>query len=176
MNPVARTILMVASGAAVVGSMLIPGELAIADHRKPANELAEARRATAKYHDVEEAKKDGFQVLGGCISNATGAVGFHYVNFDNVVDREILPHKPEILIYNPDPSGRLQLVALEYFKRDVDQDLTTNDDMPELFGEPFVGPIPGQTPDQPIHYEMHAWLWRDNPDGMFAHFNRKLTC
>lgn len=175
MNPAARTILMLASGAAVVGSMLIPGELAIAEHRRPANELAEARRATAKYQDVEQAKKDGFVVLGGCISNETGAVGFHYVNLDFVRDREILPGKPEILIYIPTPSG-LDLVALEYFKRDVDQDLETDDDAPELFGTRFAGPMLGATPDQPINYAMHAWLWRENPEGTFTHFNKALRC
>jgi hypothetical protein len=170
-----RAILMAGSGAVVIGSMLIPGDLDIADSRKPANELVAARKATEKYLDVERAKKDGFVQLGECIKNSTGAVGYHYVNLDHVVDREIVPTKPEILIYHPSSTG-LELVALEYFKRDVDQDLETDDDKPELFGEPFVGPIPGQTADQPIHYEMHIWLWRENPKGMFVHFNEDLHC
>lgn len=172
-----RIVLMAAGAAAVVGGMLIPGKLAIADERKPANELIAARKATDKYHDVAQAERDGFQRLGECINKPGAAVGYHYVNFKHVIDREIDPKKPEILIYLPNHStGGLDLVALEYFKRDVDQDLETNEDNAELFGVPFTGPIPGLTPDQPIHYEMHVWLWRENPEGMFVHFNKELRC
>lgn len=177
MHKAIRGIALVAGGAAIVGGMLIPGQLAIADERKPPNELAAARRATARYHDVERAKRDGFQVLGGCIGDDAGAAGFHYVNLKHVFDREIDPAKPEILLYVPNKAtGRLELVGLEYFKRDLDQDLDTADDRPMLFGEYFVGPIPGRTADQPVHYEMHVWLWQINPKGTFAHFNERLRC
>lgn len=181
-----RSALVAAGAAAVVVGMLLPGELAIGDERKPENELADAKAATVKYRDVAQAVADGFEPLGGCIGDETGAAGFHYVNLDYVFDREINPTKPEILLYIPDAStGELELVGLEYFKRDLDQELDTDDDRPVLFGEPFVGPIVGRTADQPIHYELHVWMWKHNPrgfygqknpDGTVEHFNPELRC
>jgi len=26
------------------------------------------------------------------------------------------------------------------------------------------------------HYERHVWLYRDNPNGMYAQFNPNVTC
>ena len=26
------------------------------------------------------------------------------------------------------------------------------------------------------HYDRHVWLYRDNPNGMFAQFNPKVSC
>jgi hypothetical protein len=28
----------------------------------------------------------------------------------------------------------------------------------------------------PVHYDLHVWLWQDNPAGMFALFNPTVTC
>jgi hypothetical protein len=52
-----------------------------------------------------------------------------------------------------------------YIKPDADRDPATDDDRPTLFGVPFVGPIPAH---HDLHYHLHAWIWSENPDGMFA--------
>lgn len=31
-------------------------------------------------------------------------------------------------------------------------------------------------PDMPIHYDLHVWLWKANPSGMFASWNPDVTC
>jgi hypothetical protein len=36
------------------------------------------------------------------------------------------------------------------------------------FGQDFEGPRDGHEEGQPIHYDLHTWLFKDNPSGMFA--------
>ncbi|PTL38265.1 hypothetical protein [Alkalicoccus saliphilus] len=68
--------------------------------------------------------------------------------------------KPEVLVYEPMKNGKLKLVAVEY--------LTPGGDRPSLFGQKFDdGPFPGS-------YALHAWVWKNNPDGMFAANNPKV--
>jgi hypothetical protein len=83
---------------------------------------------------------------------------------DTVLD----PKQPELLLYEVKPNGKLRLVGLEYFKVDADQNLATAGDRPSLFGRPFDGPMLGHSPGQPIHYDLHVWLWERNPNGMFV--------
>ena len=60
---------------------------------------------------------------------------------------------------------------------DKDQNLATDDDRPSLFGVPFDGPMLGHEPGMPIHYDLHAWLWKKNPKGKFARWNPTVgTC
>jgi len=171
-----RLLVMLAGAALVVGGMVIPGESAYGEGDIDQAEVARARRATAKYHDVAVAMRDGYQRLGPCVSKGDTAVGYHYTNLELVNDGVVDAEKPEILIYFPSRQGGLRLVALEYFKADADGDLATDDDKPSLFDVEFVGPIPPSAPGQPNHYEMHAWIWAKNPDGTFAHFNENLQC
>ncbi len=42
---------------------------------------------------------------------------------------------------------------------------------PNLLGQPFQGPMEGHEPLIPQgfhHYDLHAWLFKDNPQGMFS--------
>jgi len=27
-----------------------------------------------------------------------------------------------------------------------------------------------------IHYDLHAWIWEDNPKGVFAQYNPEVSC
>lgn len=69
-----------------------------------------------------------------------------------------------------------RLVAAEWIVVDKDQDLTTDDDRPSLFGVPFDGPMVGREPGMPIHYDLHAWVWKKNPSGMFSRGNPTVKC
>ena len=71
-------------------------------------------------------------------------------------------------------AGRSSLV--KYSQIDENQNLDTDDDRPSLFGQAFDGPMEGHFPDQPIHNDLHVWLWRTNPAGLFAQFNPALNC
>lgn len=133
--------------------------------------LAAVRAATAKYHDVNEALADGFVPASPCVQIPNvGAMGIHFVNHSRV-DQNVNVREPEILLYLPDGSGELHLVAVEYFVPFVG----TNP-APTLFGQTFAGPMPGHAPGEPFHYDLHVWIWRHNPSGMFTQFNSKLSC
>lgn len=127
-------------------------------------QLAQVRAATAKYHEVNEALLDDYVPVGGCVALPTGpAMGIHYVNFQKV-DGEININEPEILVYAPDTDGELRLVAVEYM---IPKGLVT--ELPELYGRHFhEGPMDTWT--------LHAWVWKNNPTGMFEDFNPKVSC
>jgi hypothetical protein len=103
-------------------------------------------------------------------------MGIHYVNPPLLGDPALDPMRPEILLYAPTAGGKLELVGLEYWKADADQDLDTREDEPTMFGQAFGAPMDGHAPGMPKHYDLHVWLFEDNPAGMFAPFNPALTC
>ena len=139
--------------------------------------LAEVRQATAEYHKVSNALADGYQPTEHCVAGpGLGGMGYHYVNPTLVGDPSVDPLKPEVLLYAPTNNGALKLVAVEYLVVDADQDLSTDEDRPNLFGVPFNGPMEGHEPGMPIHYDLHAWIFKGNPSGVFADFNPKVSC
>jgi hypothetical protein len=138
--------------------------------------VARIRAATHRYHDVAVAEADGFEATGPCVEvPGVGAMGIHYLNHDRLEDGVIDPRRPELLLYLPTDDG-LELVGVEYLQVDADQDVATDDDKPWLFGVPFDGPMEGHGPGEPVHYDLHAWVWAHNPAGLFAPFNPALSC
>jgi hypothetical protein len=162
---VVAVVLLVAGGAATVlaRSGPLPGE------------LNEVRAALAHYHAVEHATRDGYVPMSPCEESPAGAMGIHYVN-PALLGAPIDPLRPAILLYLPRAHGSLELVAVEYFAVDADQDLTTDVDRPSLFGQPFDGPMLGHAPGMPIHYDLHVWLYEQNPNGVFAMWNPAISC
>jgi hypothetical protein len=82
--------------------------------------------------------------------------------------------EPEILIYEQ-RNGRLQLVGVEFIVIAADWH-NTNEGPPMLMGQHFhyVG-----SPNRyglPAFYELHVWAWKENPNGMFADFNPRVSC
>lgn len=133
--------------------------------------------ATARYHSVPRAEAAGYSGAGEpCVSSPLGTMGIHYVNAALLRDDAVDPLRPEILLYVPKENGKLQLVGVEYWVRDADGDLTTDQDRPSLFGQGFDGPMPGHAPGMPVHYDLHLWQWQPNPAGTFAPFNPDLSC
>ncbi len=139
--------------------------------------VAGLRAATAMYHSVDRAVADGFVPTDECAAlPGAGAMGHHYVNPPRLTDGVIDADKPEILLYAKDHDGKLRLAGAEWFTADLDQDLSTDAGRPVLFGQRFDGPMPGHEPGMPIHFDLHAWIWQDNPLGTFAAWNPALTC
>lgn len=141
-------------------------------------DLARARRATAAYHDADTARAAGYEQVSPCVDGRPkfdGAMGVHFLRHDLLQDPDLDVEQPELLVYFPTDEG-LRLVALEWMRIDGDGDLETDDDRPRLFGEPFKGPMPGHGEGEPVHYDLHAWVWQNNPDGTFADWNPKLRC
>jgi hypothetical protein len=142
--------------------------------------LAGVREATAKYHDVTKAIADGYQdpalLAAACLEvPGIGTMGIHAVNMGLLMDQDIDPLRPEVLLYVPKKGGGFKLVGVEYFVP-----LMPNQDAlpvaPSVFGQTFEGPMDGHEPGMPRHYDKHVWAWAPNPDGVFAQFNPRLTC
>ena len=132
-------------------------------------ELAAARAATARYHDVEVAMEDGYVNTMRCVASPAGAMGIHFVNFD-LVGGTLDPTQPQALLYLPGPNGQLRLVGVEYI------DFSGQG---ALFGQGFTDAVPNPDPeiDGVIpNAALHVWLWQANPAGMFAAFNPNLSC
>ncbi len=71
--------------------------------------------------------------------------------------------KPEALVYELDAQGDITgLVAHEYI---VPIDAWTSSTPPQLFGMDFH-----KHPTLPL-WVLHAWLWKDNPTGIFQDWN-----
>lgn len=135
------------------------------------------RAAVAKYHSFAQAEADGYTVAGEpCVSSPMGTMGFHAFNPGLAANDAIDPARPEVLLYAPKANGRLELVGVEYWKRDADQNLATDGDRPSVLGRPFDGPMPGHNPTMPIHYDLHVWVAETNPTGLFSMFNPAVSC
>jgi hypothetical protein len=80
-----------------------------------------------------------------------------------------------VLVYEPGRDGSMRLVALEYvvFKDAWD---ATHNHPPKLFGQRFHETPVGNRYDLPAFYALHAWVWQDNPDGMFEDWNPLVEC
>lgn len=139
--------------------------------------LAQVRQETTKYHDVDKALADGYLPTEHCVEEpGLGGMGFHYINPALIGDPAVDPSKPEVLLYSPKGNGEVKLVGVEYLVVDADQDLATDEDRPNLFGGPFNGPMEGHEPSMPVHYDLHAWIFKGNPEGVFADFNPRVNC
>jgi hypothetical protein len=146
----------------------------------PPDDLRAAKAVTAKFQSFKQALRHGYTVAGEpCVPPAgprSPAMGIHAINPALMADPAIDLQRPEILLYIPGKDGKLRLVGLEYWKADADGSLATSTDRPSLFGQPFDGPMPGHNPAMPVHYDLHVWVWENNPLGMFAMVNSNLAC
>lgn len=132
------------------------------------SELAEARQATGKFHEVSHAESAGYaSTLDtlGCFENpGVGGMGLHYLN-GAILDGTPEADAPEALVYEMSPNGKLKLVGLEYI---VPIAAWTDAEPPSLFGQEFH-----QHPVLPL-WVLHAWIWQPNPAGMFADWNPRV--
>lgn len=141
-------------------------------HLDPAlrRQVAKLRRATAPYHRVERAEADGWQVRfpEPCLTHAElGGMGQHLLNPD-LLDAEVEVTEPEFMVYEPDATGGLRLVAVEYV---VPFDVHPADAAPPtLFGHEFHANTTFGV------WAFHVWAWRHNPSGFFADWNPEVSC
>lgn len=167
--------------------------------------LAAIRQATAKYMDVRAAVADGYMPdpSGMCVDAAMvgapaelGGMGLHYfrpdllgiagppapgarlTGNDAVLDWE----QPEVLVYEPQADGSLQLVATEWLVFRGAWEAAGNQEAPTFFGTPFfsMADDPATPMDEAHefepHYELHLWTHRENPLGEYQEFNPNVRC
>jgi len=154
-----------------------PHHSSASDHKAPAGDLVRAvREATQRFRDVKVAEAEGYGLLFGCVSGSEwGAMGLHYVNLALVGDGVLDPMRPEIVIYEPLPDGRLKLVGADYLVF-ADAWHATQTATPQLMGQLmhlFESP---NRYGLPAFYTLHVWAWKDNPNGSFVNWHPRVSC
>lgn len=160
-------------------------------HHKPAYEphadsvvatfLTTARAATRKYHDLDAAVAAGYRLVGPDFPG----MGEHWVHIRRVVQRDLDIERPAVLSYLR-VDGNPVLTGVAYA-----QPVRRGEDPPEDFVVPGLwhfhsGSIDEETlllnprsmhhgsEEQPRLAMLHAWIWAENPDGLFAQDNWAL--
>lgn len=171
----------------------------------PVPSLEEIRRATEKYKDLTAALRDGYihdptlmcvdaAMVG--LPDSLGAMGLHLfqprlvgIHLPQPVgkrltgdDAELNWLTPEVLVYEPEADNSLQLVAVEYLVFEQAWKNAGHAGPPMFGSEPFVlmKDDPATARDEShmldAHYELHLWVHRENPNGIFKEWNPRVTC
>jgi hypothetical protein len=140
-------------------------------------QLNEVRSATDAFHNLDLAMAAGYEPFYLCTDKArTGAMGQHYVKGDLVGDPKLDRLRPEVLVYEPRADGGYQLVAVEYVVLKDDWHKANGSRAPRLFGRRLTLVTAPNRYGLPDFYEIHAWVWKANPRGVFDDWNPKVSC
>lgn len=166
-------------------------------------DLAAVRAAAERFRNVEVALAEGYVPAPGNVCEAAvhmgqpaelGAMGIHYFRPDLLgITAPPNPRvsgsgthtdflRPAILIYEPQGDGSLELVAVENLVFEAAWRAAGNDAPPSFHGRPYerMADDPATGVDEAHafepHYDRHVWLFRDNPNGVFAPFNPNVRC
>ena len=187
----------------IAGAALLLGDAAsAATGGDLATDLARIRQATSRFRDINVALSEGYVIPppAHCVSaedegepKQLGGMGVHVIRPDLLGITGVTPRvtgvgtntdfaQPSVLVYEPQPSGRYELVAVENLIFAQAWHAAGNLKRPEFHGNQYYYII--DNPLTPIdeahafepHYELHIWLYRDNPSGMFMPFNPRVKC
>jgi hypothetical protein len=165
--------------------------------------LDEVRRATERFRDVKAALGEGYirdpfdlcetaEMMGRPAT--LGAMGIHYFRPDllgvtappsprvNGNGTHIDFRRPSILIYEPQPGGALELVAVENLVFAESWRAAGHASPPTFHGVAYDSMIddPATAVDEAHmfapHFDRHVWIYRENANGVFAQFNPAVTC
>ncbi len=169
---------------------------AVVGCRESVPSLDDLRAATSRYQSVDAAVADGYvrDPLDVCetpysvgIFEDLGVMGVHYLRRDLLgigeegtrldatgVHTDFL--EPAVLVYEPRPDSTLALVAIANVVSARTWEAAGHRAGPSFGDVPFV-----YAPENPgtgfaAHWDLHIWLYRDNPSGMFAPYNPAATC
>lgn len=186
---------------AAVATALLPLSLsAQAPRAEP--DLDAVRAATEKYRDIEVAIADGYIAPMPMCEEAPmmglpaehGAMGVHYARMDLLgVTAPPNPRvagtgthtdflQPAVLLYEPQADGSMELVGVENLVFVDAWRAAGNDGPPTFLGQAWdhMADDPSTELDEAHmfepHYDRHVWIFRDNPNGVFAQFNPAVTC
>jgi hypothetical protein len=154
------------------------------------------RAATARYADVGAALADGYvrDPIDACETPAhmgstedLGVMGIHYLRPDLLGLEEGETRldvrgthtdflRPAILLYEPQADSSLVLVAVANHVSADAWARAGHTEPPTFAGMAFDlhAADPGMM--AAARYELHAWVHRENPSGVFAPYNPSVTC
>ena len=165
--------------------------------------LDQVRTATERFRDVKVALAEGYirDPMDHCVvapdigrPASDGAMGVHYIRMDLIgVSGPPNPRvsgtgthtdftKPAILLYEPQANGSLELVGVENLVFKNAWAAAGNTQPPTFQGVTWNSME--DDPTTPVdeghmftpHYDRHVWLYRENPNGLFAQFNPAVDC
>lgn len=128
--------------------------------------VADVKKATARFQDIAAAKAAGYtnQYPAGCAESPEGAQAFHFLK-DSLVDDKVDLLTPELLMYEPQSDGSMQLIGVDYVVP-----FAKSATAPTLLGVPFM------RNEKLGVWALHIWALRSNPSGMFAAWNPDVSC
>lgn len=183
MNPRPLTLLIGILAAAASPALLAAHPTAAA-HPAPAHSshghatgiVRAVRDSTRRYLRLSRAEAAGYGPLLGCASgDAEGAMGLHYANPVLVGDGVLDARRPEVLMYEPMANGRMRLVGVEFVVIAEAWD-AANAAPPVLMGQLFHYEDSPNRYGLPAFYALHVWAWKNNPKGVFADWNPRVSC
>jgi hypothetical protein len=124
------------------------------------------------YENPNVALSHGFAQAPVCVqsTDGSGALGTVLVN-PSLSTKKVDLTQPQELFYDFNPShGARQLLGVGYIERNTGQR------PPATPLGHMEGPLPGVFPGEGSHYELHAWIFRRNPDGVFDFWNKDVSC
>jgi len=125
-------------------------------------ELQQAKAATAKYQNIENAFADNY---GKDPVVTLPNMGYHFLKTE-LVSPVFDLRKPAILVYNKKDNGKFELVAVEY--------AVPMSSLPlHVAPEGFTGndDVWNENTLNTGWWTLHAWVWKNNPDGVFNPMN-----
>jgi len=168
-----------------------------------ADVLEDLRARTERFQDVEVALAEGYvrDPSGMCVTAASegfpaqlGAMGIHYFRPDllgltgdtprvNGVGVHTDFNEPAVLIYFPAEDGSLQLGAIENLVWEEAWKAAGNDAPPSFHGLEYwhmVDNVATADVDEAHgfepHYELHLWVHKENPLGVWVPHNPDVNC
>jgi hypothetical protein len=135
------------------------------------------KESTERFKDPAVADAEGYKLMFGCVSGSdSGAMGLHFVNMPLVMDPELDPTRPEIVIYEPLPNGRLRLIGADFLVDKRAWDTAHPEGTPQIMGQLLhLFESPNRFGLDPF-YTLHVWAWKDNPNGAFVNWHPKVNC
>lgn len=131
--------------------------------------INEVRAVTEAYHDIDNAKADGWDTfLSLCVEHPElGGMGYHLARME-FLDGRINHLEPQVLLYEPLEDGTLEFVGVEYI---IPFSIHPADaDPPMTLGQHYH-----QNHQQEI-WALHVWTEKVNPEGMFFDWNPNVSC
>jgi hypothetical protein len=167
----------IASIALVSLVAMLGSAVASAGNYDEGRNLTDVRAATTPFHNLDLAMAAGYGAVKGCAqSPGVGGMGQHYVKGDLVGDPALDTLRPEALVYEPRAGGGYQLVAVEYIVLKDAWHAAFGKNPPRLFGKRLSLVKAPNAYELPDFYEIHLWLWKKNPKGIFSDWNPRVSC
>lgn len=127
------------------------------------DEFNALREATGSYKDVAIAEAARYEEFLVRFDSDAGRMGQHYVDVA-ALDGTVVETHPESMLYEVASSGKHALTSVEYIVPNAEPpDGQTS--APALFGQKF------ELGEDLNVWALHAWVYKDNPDGIRGGFN-----